>query len=179
MTHTQTHLDTYIEVAEMGPDTIKALTKDTAVVGTSTLVSPSNGSTYQDPYNAPYIRAVYALGNNIKNRTVAIRLAFIYNAEVKKRLMDGEVNGKTVENITASDLFEGAEKLVTILPLQQDMVGDEKNLTDYLRTLKVAATSAQDDSSQGEGSDKGDTDQRAEEVTLITSEEAKSLEQKP
>ena len=65
--------------------------------------------------------------------------------------MEGEDNGKTVENITTSDLFEGAEKLVTILPLQQDMVGDELTLSDYLRAIKVAATSAQDDSSQGVG----------------------------
>ena len=98
----------------MGSETIKAVTKDRAVVGTSTLVSPTNGSTHQDPYYTPYIRVVYALGNNVKSRNMAIRLAYIYNAEVKKRLMDEEANGKTVENITASDLFEGAEQLSLI-----------------------------------------------------------------
>ena len=110
---------------------------------------------------------------------MAIRLAYIYNAEVKKRLMDEEANGKTVENITASDLFEGAEQLITILPPQQDMVGDELTLSDYLRTIKVAATSAQDDSSHGGGSDTGDTAQPAAPVRLITTEEAKALPQTP
>ena len=79
MNPTQEHLDTYAEIEEMGSETIKALTKDKAVVGNSPLVSPSNGSSHKEPYNVPYMRLVISLGNNKKDRRTALRLAYIYN----------------------------------------------------------------------------------------------------
>ena len=84
---------------------------------------------------------------------------------MKQRLEANEANGKTVVNITASDLFEGAEKFVTVLPLQVDRVGDEATLTDYFKIIHVAPTSALDDSSRGGGSDIGEP---APSVHIVT-----------
>jgi hypothetical protein len=95
-----------------------------------------HGSRYSCPFNVN-IQQIFVLGHNKARRLTAIRIAMLVSQIMAEITKTGEEEWTTPLNVAT--IFEGAEKLVTVLPEHMGRVGKEPNLLEYLEKQEKQA----------------------------------------